>query len=73
MDNKDKAIKKAMKNEDKGDMDNDGQNEPDDEEYMDNKDAAIKKAMRGEGKRLSDIKNPIVGIGAIAGPGLNRK
>ena len=30
---------------DKGDMDNDGINEPDDEEYMDNKDKAIKKAM----------------------------
>ena len=34
--------------EDKGDMDNDGVNEPDDEEYMDNKDAAIKKAMKDE-------------------------
>lgn len=30
---------------DKGDMDHDGQNEPDDKEYKDNKDAAIKKAM----------------------------
>ena len=49
MDNKDKAIKKAMKNEDKGDMDNDGKDEPDDEEYMDNKDKAIKKAMSNEG------------------------
>ena len=36
--------------EDKGDMDNDGQNEPDDEEYMDNKDKAIKKAMKKETK-----------------------
>ena len=35
-------------NEDKGDMDNDGKNEPDDEEYMDNKDKAIKKAMKDE-------------------------
>ena len=34
--------------EDKGDMDNDGKNEPDSEEYMDNKDAAIKKAMKKE-------------------------
>ena len=34
--------------EDKGDMDNDGVNEPDDEEYMDNKDKAIKKAMKDE-------------------------
>ena len=33
-------------NEDSGDMDNDGIQEPDDEEYMDNKDAAIKKAMK---------------------------
>jgi len=35
-------------NEDKGDMDNDGKNEPDDEEYMDNKDKAIKQAMKKE-------------------------
>ena len=35
--------------EDKGDMDNDGKNEPDSEEYMDNKDKAIKKAMKSEG------------------------
>ena len=30
---------------DKGDMDNDGLNEPDDEEYLDNKDKAIQNAM----------------------------
>ena len=35
-------------NEDKGDMDNDGKNEPDDDEYMDNKDKAIKNAMKDE-------------------------
>ena len=35
---------------DKGDMDDDGVNEPDDEEYMDNKDKAIKKAMKKETK-----------------------
>ena len=35
---------------DKGDMDNDGKNEPDSEEYMDNKDKAIKKAMKKETK-----------------------
>jgi regulator of replication initiation timing len=34
--------------EDAGDMDNDGIQEPDDEEYMDNKDKAIKKAMNKE-------------------------
>ena len=34
--------------EDKGDMDNDGIQEPDDEEYMDNKDKAIKHAMKKE-------------------------
>ena len=33
---------------DQGDMDNDGQNEPDDEEYLDNKDKAIKQAMQDE-------------------------
>ena len=36
--------------EDKGDMDNDGKDEPDDEEYLDNKDKAIKKAMKKETK-----------------------
>ena len=43
-----------MKSEDKGDMDNDGKDEPDDEEYMDNKDKAIKKAM---GETYRDLKN----------------
>lgn len=33
---------------DKGDMDGDGVDEPDDEEYLDNKDTAIKKAMKME-------------------------
>ena len=37
-------------NEDAGDMDNDGLQEPDDEEYMDNKDKAIKQAMKKETK-----------------------
>ena len=36
--------------EDKGDMDNDGKDEPDDEEYIQNKDVAIKKAMKTEDK-----------------------
>ena len=66
-------IDEVMNEIDKGDMDNDGVDEPDDEEYMDNKDKAIKKAMKREGKRLKDITNPIIGIGAIGGPGLNRK
>ena len=35
-------------NEDTGDMDGDGLNEPDDEEYLDNKDKAIKKAISKE-------------------------
>jgi hypothetical protein len=40
-----------MKGKDKGDMDRDGKDEPDSEEYMDNKDAAIKKAM---GKKVAE-------------------
>jgi hypothetical protein len=36
---------------DKGDMDHDGENEPDDKEYTDNKDAAIKQAM---GKKVEE-------------------
>ena len=55
---------------DEGDMDNDGKDEPDDEEYMDNKDKAIKAAMKStkEGldkrpvKRLKDIGNVVSGI-----------
>ena len=59
--------------EDKGDMDNDGVDEPDDEEYMDNKDKAIKKAIKKEQKhiRLKDITNMVVSTGAIGG--LNKK
>jgi len=38
-------IDEGLMEVDKGDMDNDGKDEPDDEEYMDNKDAAIKQAM----------------------------
>jgi uncharacterized protein YihD (DUF1040 family) len=40
-----------MNGKDKGDMDRDGKDEPDSEEYMDNKDAAIKKAM---GKKVAE-------------------
>jgi hypothetical protein len=52
--------------EDKGDMDNDGKDEPDSDEYMDNKDKAIKKAIKKEGTiRLKDIVNGIVGLGPV--------
>ena len=49
------AIGKAMKKEDKGDMDNDGKNEPDSEEYLQNKDKAIKKAMKKESKGIGGV------------------
>ena len=102
MDNKDAAIKKAMKNEtkeapgeldnnddekvklshgsqydavteDKGDMDNDGKDEPDDEEYLQNKDKAIKKAMgetydnvmKKPTKKLEDMSNVSSGIPSL--------
>ena len=39
--------------EDKGDMDKDGIDEPDDEEYLDNKDDAIKKAMGETAERYT--------------------
>ena len=42
--------------EDKGDMDNDGKNEPDSEEFMDNKDKAIKKAIKNESVRKTTVK-----------------
>ena len=59
-------------NEDSGDMDNDGKNEPDDEEYLQNKRTAITKAMKETAlerknrpvKRLKDINN-VVGIQAL--------
>jgi len=47
--------------EDKGDMDGDGVDEPDDKEYMDNKDKAIKKAMNKESKGIGGV----VGIPAL--------
>jgi hypothetical protein len=58
-------IDENLMREDKGDMDNDGVNEPDDEEYFDNKDDAIKKAMaetaaaqeKKPTRRLKDIAN----------------
>tara|TARA_Y100001963_G_scaffold106727_1_gene147497 strand:+ start:55 stop:702 length:648 start_codon:yes stop_codon:yes gene_type:complete len=43
-------IDEVIDEADKGDMDNDGVDEPDDKEYMDNKDKAIKKAMKKEDK-----------------------
>ena len=43
--NKYYKVNEALAETDKGDMDHDGIDEPDDEEYLDNKDAAIKKAM----------------------------
>ena len=49
------AIGKAMKNEDKGDMDGDGKDEPDDEEYLQNRDKAIKKAMKKESKGIGGV------------------
>ena len=66
------AIGKSIKKEDKGDMDNDGKDEPDSDEYMDNKDKAIKKAMgkteeslnKRPVKRLSDI-GGVVGIPSL--------
>lgn len=46
---------------DKGDMDDDGKHEPDDQEYMQNRDAAIKKAMgQEEPKQESAIPQEVV-------------
>ena len=56
-------IDEALEEADKGDMDNDGVDEPDDEEYLDNKDKAIKKAMKKEEK----VRRPFEGVGGIAG------
>ena len=61
--------------EDAGDMDNDGKNEPDDEEYLDNKDKAIKKAMKQTKEsiasrkpiRLKDLTSNIVSLRAVGG------
>ena len=44
-----------MKKEDKGDMDKDGKDEPDSEEYLQLKDKAIKKAMKKENTSLGGV------------------
>ena len=49
-------IDEVVNEVDKGDMDNDGKDEPDDEEYMDNKDKAIKKAMNKENTNPQGIR-----------------
>ena len=65
-------IDEMVNEEDKGDMDNDGKNEPDDEEYLQQKRAAISKAVKStkEGinnrptRRLKDI-GGVVGIPSL--------
>ena len=65
-------------NEDAGDMDKDGVDEPDSEEYMDNKDKAIQKAMKETWESfktrktvsLKDAAN-VVGLKAVGG--VNKK
>ena len=67
-------IDEVVNEVDKGDMDNDGKDEPDDEEYMDNKDKAIKKAvgetyknvMKKPTKRLEDITSNVVTLKSLA-------
>ena len=54
-------IDEALEEADKGDMDNDGVNEPDDEEYLQNKRSAITKAMKKEDKTAGGV----VGMSAI--------
>ena len=71
-------IDEGLMEVDKGDMDKDGIDEPDDEEYFDNKDDAIKKAMAETAKaqpsrptrRLKDIANIGTGQSVI---GLTKK
>lgn len=46
--------RKTNESKDKGDMDHDGANEPDDEEYKQNKDVAIKKAMGKKEKKVDE-------------------
>jgi len=45
---------------DKGDMDHDGKDEPDDQEYMQNKDAAIKQAMGKDEPKKEAISREVV-------------
>ena len=61
-------IDEALEEADKGDMDNDGKDEPDDEEYLQNKDVAIKKAMKKENK----IAGGVVGMSAIGDMNRNK-
>lgn len=50
-----KTVKEAN---DKGDMDHDGKDEPDDAEYKQNKDVAIKKAMGKKEKKVDEAAKP---------------
>ena len=54
-------IDEVINETDKGDMDNDGQSEPDDEEYLQNKRSAITKAVKGEGITGKVVSTPAVG------------
>jgi|694.fasta_scaffold73723_2 hypothetical protein len=54
----------VSESKDKGDMDKDGKDEPDDKEYMDNKDAAIKKAMGDK-----DVDESLDECGPMGSPG----
>jgi len=65
-------IDEVIDEADKGDMDNDGVDEPDDKEYMDNKDNAIKKAMAKEEKAPSGVRGKW-GIAQQAVLGLHKR
>ena len=70
-------IDEGVVSEDKGDMDNDGKNEPDDEEYLQNKDKAIKKAVKETEvpqptKRLKDV-GSVVTMKSLVNPSLFNK
>ena len=60
----DEVIDEAHNGHDRGDMDKDGNDETDSDEYMDNKDKAIKKAMNKESKGLKDV-GGVVGVPAL--------
>ena len=56
-----------IREEDKGDMDSDGKNEPDDEEYLQQKRAAVSKAVKGEARRPQRSRGVggVVSVGAV--------
>lgn len=72
-------LDKPVAESDKGDMDHDGKDEPDSQEYLDNKDAAIKKAMGKKEESLDVLADELqqdmeeCGMGPMSMPSMSKQ